>query len=226
MKSLCTAFALLGFLVVASSSAYAANSRLEAELAGRGNLSMFYQALLNTGVANELREDMEYSVFAPTNAAFNELNPRAYPCFYTSQCRAEVAALLRNHIVPMRNSLRGFAGGEISTIGNKRLYVTEAYRDTFTVNGKRVAYRDDLSGIFQIDGVIADPQELTAFARQPSAPAPEVGAERTVTTSRTIVVPPETGGYMVPGGFSSGSPIYWPPDQPNPAADSTTVIVH
>ena len=64
---------------------------------------MFYQALLNTGVASELNENTEYTVFAPTNAAFTEIQPRAYPCFYSAQCRDGTGGCLaQSHRSPQR----------------------------------------------------------------------------------------------------------------------------
>ncbi|MDD4617029.1 MAG: fasciclin domain-containing protein [Alphaproteobacteria bacterium] len=219
------ALALLGFLFGVCGPALAANSRVEAELGNQGNLSMFYQALLNTGVANELNEDTDYSVFAPTNAAFQQISPTAYPCFYSSQCRNEVAALLRNHIIPTRRSIRELAQmGEVETIGNGRILVEEPYINTFSANGNRIAYMDNVNALYQIDGVIVDKRELSEFAKTPPGPPPGTVAERTVTTSRTVIVPSSPGGYLLPGGIPSGKQIYWPPEAPNES--STTVIVH
>ncbi len=226
MKILCTTLALLGFLFAACGSAFAANSRVEAALGNQGNLSMFYQALLNTGVANELNEGTDYAIFAPTNAAFQQISPRQYPCFYSAQCKNEVAAVLRNHIVPMRRPIREFAqmGRNIPTMGGKRLYVEEPYVGHFTVDEERIAFMNDVDGLYQIDGVIADNRDLAAFQKAPVAEAPGTVTERTTTTHRTVVVPSSPGGYYLPGGLPSGEPIYWPSEQTNPS--DTTVIVH
>ena len=82
------AFLLLG---AGALPALATNSNVESVLQSHGDLSLFYQALHNTGVADELKEDGEYTIFAPTNTAFAEIQPHEYPCFYSAQCRDKVA---------------------------------------------------------------------------------------------------------------------------------------
>lgn len=226
MRVSCVAVAIFGLLISVSLPARAFNSHVETELASRGNLSLFYQALLNTGVANELSEDREYSIFAPTNAAFAQINARIYPCFYSVQCRGDVAAILRNHIVPRRESLRTFAGwgGEIQTLGRHRLDVEEPYVGEYTVDHRRILYRDDLAGLYQIDGVLVSDMDLALFKRQPLPNTPGTVTE-TVTTSRTVIVPPETtGGLLAPGGYPVAPPVYWPSGE-EPTNSTTTTII-
>jgi uncharacterized surface protein with fasciclin (FAS1) repeats len=221
--------AILCFLIGTYTTASASNSHVEAELGQRGDLSIFYQALLNTGVARELNENTKYTIFAPTNAAFEQINPRVYPCFYAVLCRSEVAAVLRGHIVPGRETLHRYSewGGDIPTLSPRRLNVEEPYKGEYTVNGHRVLYRDDLVGLYEIDGVIAGDREL-AFFRKPVPPEiPGTVTEKTITTTRTIIVPPEfSSGYFIPGGYPAVPPLSWPPNESNSSIDSTTVITH
>lgn len=230
MRYATAAVAVLGFMGGMIAPALANNSAVENALASQSNLSMFYQALLNTGVANELNENTEYTVFAPTNAAFMEIKPGVYPCFYSVQCRDGVAAILRNHIVPRNESIGEFAnwGGDIPTLGNRKLYVEEAYKNQYTVEGHYVLTRregDDVS-LYAIDGVIADNRDLAQFQTQPNS---NTVVYKTVTTHRTTVVTPPgsavitpgrttvvtspaspsySGGYLVPGGYNGSSYIY------------------
>ena len=53
--------------------------------------------------------------------------------------------------------------------------------------------------LYQIDGVIANEQELAQFRMQPIAEVPGAVTEKTVTTYRTAP-PAVSGGYPVPGG--------------------------
>jgi uncharacterized surface protein with fasciclin (FAS1) repeats len=222
---------MLGLIGGMMTSAHATNSNVESSLADRGDLSMFYQALLNTGVAGELNEKTEYTVFAPTNAAFTEIQPRAYPCFYSAQCRAEVAAVLRNHIVPRNESIHDLSkwgGRPIPTIGTRSLYVEETYKDDYTVEGRTVLHhaKGEEVSVYPIDGVIASDQELAQFRTQPVASNP-VGTmmEKTVTTYRTPVaysIAPDR--YLIPGGYPASPAVTRAPRElPDDEIETTTV---
>ncbi|MGB9154626.1 MAG: fasciclin domain-containing protein [Alphaproteobacteria bacterium] len=233
MKVRFATIAMLGLLGIMTAPAHATNSNVENALAGRADLSMFHQALINTGVANELQENMEYTIFAPTDAAFSQISPSVYPCFYSVQCRAQVAAVLRNHIVPRNESVYLFSkwGGGIPTLGNRTLYVEEPYKDQYTVEGRTVL--DQMAGseslrmegervsLYRIDGVIIDDNELAQF-RNPHVANGAV-VRRTVTTTY-MQTPPTYGGYVVPGGGypADGSVYVIPNDSAGPVVITTT----
>lgn len=226
-----TAAIILIGVATLGTSAHATNRSVDSLLASQEDLSMFYQALLNTGVANELNENTEYTIFAPTNAAFTAIQPRAYPCFYSAQCRVEVAAILRNHIVPRNESINAFSkwgGNHIPTIGSRELYVEETYKDQYTVEGHSVLHQSegDRVSLYPIDGVIANKDELAQFRTQPVADNADTVTEKTVTTYRTPVTYPVTsGGYAIPGGGPSAAPVvYRSQDElPDSASQTTTV---
>ena len=203
--------------MIAPANANNGNVELALEAQG-GLLSMFHQALINTGVARELNENTEYTIFAPTNAAFSEIQPRDYPCFYSANCRNEVAAILRNHIVPRQENIKYWSewGRGISTIGPREIHVSEAYKDDFTVNGNKVLHRNEGNhvNIYTIDGVITNDRELDSFRRQPMADTSNTVVQKTVTTRRTSTASPGVPhGYLVPGGFSGTTVIYSNPDE-------------
>jgi len=218
-----TALGLLGGLVV---PAYANNGAVELALQSQGGLlSMFSRALVNTGVARELNENTEYTVFAPTNAAFAEIQPRVYPCFYSAQCRPEVAAILRNHILPRHEDKILYLsrwGGPIPTIGSRGIHVEEAYKDEFMVEGNKVLHRSEgpRVSVYTIDGVIANRQELAAFTRNPAANATNTVTKKTVTVRRTSN-PASVSPYnlLSPGGSSSSTVIYTNSDEDMMDAD-------
>jgi uncharacterized surface protein with fasciclin (FAS1) repeats len=210
-----TVLSLLGVMIA---PANANNGNVELALQGQGGiLSMFYQALVNTGVANELNENMEYTVFAPTNAAFSEIQPRVYPCFYSVQCRGEVAAVLRNHIVPRQENIQYWSTwGPISTIGTRSIRVVEAYKNDYTVDGNKVLHRNegDEVNLYTIDGVIADDRELAVFRTQPISDTSNTVVQKTVTVRRTSV-PSHVRAYryLVPGGYPASTVIYTDSDE-------------
>ncbi len=198
--------------------AYANNTSVEIAIENQGGrFSTFHQALVGTGVVNELNENTSYTVFAPTNAAFADIRPRAYPCFYSAQCRAQVAAVLRNHIVPRADNLRDLSrwGGPVPTIGNRGIRVEEAYKNDFTVEGHKILTRSEGNDVnlYSIDGVIADENEMMPFRVQPVAEIPDTVMQKTVTIRRTTIVPPAiVYGHPVPGGYLAAPVIYATPD--------------
>ncbi len=235
MKYPIATLAMLGLL---TAPAFASNSNVESALAGQGDVSIFYQALLNTGVARELKQDTDYTIFAPTNAAFVEIRPRDYPCFYSVQCRAGVAAVLRNHIVPRNESIHSLSlwgGNPVPTIGTHGLYVEETYKGQYEVEGRNVLSQGmgEKVSVYPIDGVIVTDQELAQFRHQRIAHAPGVVTKKTVTTYRTPVTSSVvSGGHPVPGGYPATSTVYYPAnsttyidsdDSADDAAETTTV---
>ena len=220
---------MLGLLGGMITPAHAVNRSVESALANYSDVSLFYQALRNTGVAGELDENTEYTIFAPTNAAFAEIQPRDYPCFYSSQCRAEVAAVLRNHIVPRNETIHDLSlwgGNSIPTIGKRGLYVEETYKGQYTVEGHSVLNTEggEKVSVFRIDGVIIGDRELSRFRTRPVATAPGTVTEKTVTTYRTQGVPTAvSGGYPVPGGYGASTVYTAPGEQPDNTVETTTV---
>jgi uncharacterized surface protein with fasciclin (FAS1) repeats len=221
-----------------TASSVGPNSYVDGALADQGDLTMFYQALLTTGVANELNNNTEYTIFAPTNAAFAQVNPHAFPCFYAAQCRPQVAAVLRNHIVPRNENVDRFSkwGGEIATLGNRRIDVEEPYKGSYTVEGYRVLYQNEMSGsnptrgnkvtLYHIDGVIANDREMAVFRTVPFANAPAAVMKKTVTTyhrpmgvayPRQSLIP---NPYLVPGGYVTAPAFY--ADQRDESSDDIT----
>ena len=203
----------------------AANSNIEATIQSYGDLSMFYQALLNTGVINELNENQHYTIFAPTNAAFAQIRPETYPCFYTEQCRPQIAALLRNHIIAGRHDYADLVsyGQSIQTLGTRRILIEEPYTSEYTVAGKRILSRSDVAGniIYRIDGVIATPDELQSF-QTVSMIAPTqstVTTEKTITR-RTYLAPTSTQAEAYPAGVMNANPNRLSDN----TAETTTVI--
>ena len=167
-------------LLVAVVPAYAANSNVETILAGQQDLSMFYQALRTTGVAQELDAKTPYAIFAPTNAAFAKIQPQVYPCFYDIACRGKVAALLRDHIVPRNESLRVFAkeDEDIMTLGAHSLEVDKTYWHGYEVEDHRILAEEKGPNVslYKIDTVIVDDDDLAPFRVHPMTNAPALSS--------------------------------------------------
>jgi uncharacterized surface protein with fasciclin (FAS1) repeats len=245
---------LIGLMALHVPAANANNTNVEAALASQPDLSTFYQALLNTGVASELKEDGSYTVFAPTNAAFAEIQPGVYPCFYAIQCRPNLAAVIRNHIVPINDSVNRFSkwGYGIPTIGSNRILVEEPFKGQYTVarrtvldqtagNADERLQADDVS-LYRIDGVILSQPQLDAFRSVPVVMVPSTVTKKTVTTYQTTGTPTYQAnsgptvvthtyaapGYAAPGGYPSTTTTYVVPSDASDDADDVeaTTVTH
>lgn len=149
--------------------AQANNATVEEALKNRPDLSVFYEGLMSTGVLSELKEGQPYTVFAPTNEAFARITKERYPCFYSTECRPQVAELLRRHIVPGEKHLNDMnpQGGVMSlfTIDGQHVVANEPEKDRFTVDGRNVTSENQLLGgdLYKIDGVMANGRDMAQF---------------------------------------------------------------
>jgi len=217
MKNPFIAVSLLALMsAISIVSSYADNENVEDAIKSRPDLSTFYQALINTGVNHELRPDMSYSVFAPTNQALARISQEQYPCFYRAACREEVAMIVRNHIIPGKVYIDDAAKqkGGLYSIGGRFVTIGEPFRNDYAVAGNNVLYMAWYgSGIlYKIDGVIANPLELAMLeypaeyaglsehvitqTTQKTIPDPACGpggcpdaVTQTITVTRTVVEP-------------------------------------
>lgn len=176
--SSCVAMLAVG---AAAADAYARNPIVEDSLKSREDISVFYQALVDTGVIEELKEGEDYTIFAPTNDAFKKISRDKYPCFYSSECKKEVTQILRNHIVPGAIFVETTRPHSLYSINNERpIQLASPHRNNYSIDGNDIIYTMSFrSGIlYKIDGVIADRTELSALTRvstQETAAAPAGG---------------------------------------------------
>jgi len=210
MKNPFVTISVAGFISVVSlaglsAPSQAGNSGVETGIQSFGDLSMFYQALLNTGVINELNENQEYTIFAPINSAWLQMIPRAtYPCFYSEQCRPAIAAILRDHIIVGHHDLPNLVsyGGGVQTSGPRHAHVEESYVHDYTVENQTILSASNVGGniIYRIDGVITTPQELAQFRMVNVVPVAD-----TVTTEKTIVKKTYRNPSATPSAYPAGS---------------------
>lgn len=175
--------------------AYADNPAVEEALRARPDLSTFYQALVNTGVNHELQPNMAYTIFAPTNAAFAQIRQDQYPCFYSAQCRGQVADIVRNHIIPGNTYINtANAKGGYYSIGHRFVTLGEPFRNDFAVGGHNIIYTSAIPNgtLYKIDGVIASPTELASLQNM------EYASAETTRVIRRVITDPACGPYGCP----------------------------
>jgi len=189
MKNLFMTASFLAFACGAS-AAYADNTDVENAIKSRPDLSSFYQELIATGVNHDLIPGQSYTIFAPTNGAFSEIHQKQYPCFYKAECQAEVAAIIRNHIIPGEVRIDDAVKheGGLFSIGSRLVNIAAPSKDNYAVDGNKVISTSSFgSGIlYKIDGVIANPHELALLQDEEYASTTK---EDTIISKKTISDP-------------------------------------
>jgi hypothetical protein len=190
MKSFLKTASVIAVIAGFSAPALAAHE-IAADLRSRAEISTFYNALVTTGVINELQPGKTYTIIAPTNAAFDKLTPEKYPCLYSEQCHKEIADVLRNHIVPEEITFVGPTRGAVFSIDDMNLNLARdnmaKHNDPISnIAGHKIVKRGPVKGGFlvEIDGVVASPSELAMLTRLkmlPVAATPPSTVQETTT---------------------------------------------
>lgn len=201
-----TALLAAGVALLAAGPAMANNQAVQRALEHRPELSSFYQGLINTGVLGELKPNVTYTVFAPTNKAMERISAERYPCFYSQQCVNEVADILRNHIVEgpvmFGHGANPSAAYSIDnthiTFGNRSPSRDNTRISNNTVNGAAIVKNTAMGGgqLYEINGVLASPQELAEVSeyKYVTVDGPEVvivpvPTHAVVTTNQVFYAP-------------------------------------
>lgn len=190
--------ALTGYVLLFSAvTTYAANDTVVNAIKKQEDLTSFYEALYNTGVMDELGPHTSYTIFAPVNEAFAAIAYDTYPCFYSRQCRGEVANIVRNHFVVGEVNLKEATSHKGGVYSMDKRFISVAHagkgKESFMVDGHKVLSTHQLAGgvLYRIDGVIANDVELAVF-KQPvldnGATSQEKVSEKTYYTPAGDIV--------------------------------------
>ena len=168
---LATATLIATSILLPMDVAFAVNTNLQEALEKHPDLSNFFQAMVTSGVMDELETSKSYTVFAPNNAAFASIQSSKYPCFYSDMCKGQLAAVIRSHILPGEQYVDVLAAppGIAESISGRQVTLAKP-ADFYTVEGKRVLGEDKLGGdvLYTIDGLIASDFEMAIFQKKQS----------------------------------------------------------
>lgn len=128
----------------------------------KDRFSKFREALKQADMKDELNGDDEYTVFAPTNDAFERLPEGTWDAWMDGDNQDELRDVLSYHIVEDRKSSGDFSEEEteVSTKNGDDLRISSTY-GTVMVNYASVAYEDieaENGYIHGIDTVLMDNQ--------------------------------------------------------------------
>jgi uncharacterized surface protein with fasciclin (FAS1) repeats len=158
--------------------ALASNKGVDAVLENRPDISLFRDALIKTGVNDELRDDRQYTVFAPSNDAFAQIVPNADACYAAPACKNQLATILLDHIVPTRAYIDALfqAGPALPSLGNDLIHFEQAdeRHGIYRVEGHSVlrVHDNDVGLAYTIDGVLASDAQIAALQNAENSATP------------------------------------------------------
>lgn len=128
--------------------------------AATGQFTTFLAAVEAAGYEETLRGEGPFTVFAPTDAAFRQMNERELRRLMQPQNRDELLALLAYHVVPERVTTESMGGRTARVEAASGYRVTIDGRNGLRVNDQLVAVQDvnATNGVIQgINAVLAPP---------------------------------------------------------------------
>ena len=120
------------------------------------NLSTLVKALQAADLTNALKGNGPFTLFAPTNAAFDQLPPGTLANLLKPENKSKLAAILTYHIIPGRKTPGMLKTGKLKTLSGKELDIQSDGKH-INVNGIKVTPPEivGLNGtIYLIDSVI------------------------------------------------------------------------
>lgn len=133
--------------------------------AATGQFTLFLRVVEASGMEETLRGEGPFTLFAPTDAAFREMDPRAYQRLMDPLRHDDLVAFVSYHVVPERvttDSASNANAREESTSGD---FVQIDGRDGLRVNDELVVMQDieARNGVVQgINNVLAPPVLVAA----------------------------------------------------------------
>lgn len=128
--------------------------------AATGQFTRFLEAVEAAGYAETLRGEGPFTVFAPTDAAFAQMDQREIDRLMDPRNREELLALLAYHVVPERVTTESLGGRTTRTEAASGYRVALDGRDGLRVNDQLVVMPDmeASNGVIQgINTVLAPP---------------------------------------------------------------------
>jgi uncharacterized surface protein with fasciclin (FAS1) repeats len=152
MKRFLAAFALTIMLPLLGAHAQAAD--LVETASTSGNFKTFLAAAKAAGISDTLKNSGPYTVFAPSDSAFNQLPPGTVNSLMKD--KAKLAKILAYHVIPGKVTVADVKPGQVKTLEGDSLKLTSD-NGKVTVNHANVIQSDliaDNGVIHEIDAVV------------------------------------------------------------------------
>jgi uncharacterized surface protein with fasciclin (FAS1) repeats len=106
------------------------------------NLATMSKGVKAAGLEVELSKEGPYTVFAPTDTAFNRLSPGELAELLKPEYKAKLSSILNNHVVEGKIELKDLKDGDrMRSLGGKQLTV-KVVDGEISVNGSKIKGRD------------------------------------------------------------------------------------
>ena len=106
------------------------------------NLATMSKSVKAAGLEVVLSKEGPYTVFAPTDTAFNRLSAGELAELLKPEYKAKLTSILNNHVVEGKKELKDFKDGDrMKSLGGKQLTV-KVVDGEISVNGSKIKGRD------------------------------------------------------------------------------------
>lgn len=151
------------FLIAETSTPDPAGDVLDVA-AATGQFTQFLAAVEAAGYEETLRGEGPFTIFAPTDAAFRQMDQREVRRLMDPRNRDELYALLAYHVVPERVTTENMGGRSAQVEAANGYRVTIDGRNGLRVNDQLVAVQDvdATNGVIQGINAVLSPPVLVA----------------------------------------------------------------
>ena len=140
--------------VMVDGVAMTADKNIVENAAGAKSVSTLVAAVKQAGLVETLSGTGPFTVFAPTNAAFDKLPKGAVAGLMDPASKAKLAAVLTYHVIPGRLVAADLKDGqELTTVNGEKLYVTVKNGQVMVGNGKDAPATVQIADVISSNGV-------------------------------------------------------------------------
>ena len=140
--------------VMVDGVAMTADKNIVENAAGAKSVSTLVAAVKAAGLAETLSGPGPFTVFAPTNAAFDKLPKGAVEGLLKPESKAKLAGVLTYHVIPGRLVAADLKDGqELTTVNGEKLKVTVKDGKVMIGNGKDAPATVQIADVISSNGV-------------------------------------------------------------------------
>ncbi|WP_226163171.1 fasciclin domain-containing protein [Hymenobacter terricola] len=140
--------------VMVDGVAMTADKNIVQNASGAKSVSTLVAAVKQAGLVETLSGPGPYTVFAPTNAAFDKLPKGAVAGLMDPASKAKLAGVLTYHVIPGRLVAADLKDGqELTTVNGEKLHITVKDGKVMVGNGKDAPATVQIADVISSNGV-------------------------------------------------------------------------
>ena len=131
-----------------------ADKNIVANAMGAKSVSTLVSAVKQAGLVETLSGTGPFTVFAPTNAAFDKLPNGAVAGLMKPESKAKLAGVLTYHVIPGRLVAADLKDGqELTTVNGEKLHITIKDGKMMVGNGKDAPATIQIADVISSNGI-------------------------------------------------------------------------